>query len=1133
VGEVTLCFGPAGCGKTGLVLKRFTEALRTLGPADLLWDSRPRLLFLTADARQARTVRSALLAEPSVTGLVGPLVLTFGGLYDLIFRLAGVPSPPVLSDVARLALLRRVLEELSDEARVGVFGSTRGEAGEGPETPMYARPGFVTALDSFIQELKQGAREPGEFSRALDSFGRDERSCDLELVYQRYQDRLTEHDLYDRAGLSWHARNLLPEVKDGLSALRLLVVDGFVTFTPTQLEILRQLADWAEATLLTLTYEDDPQRSELYTLSARTCRLLREQLGARPCPLPPAPDRLPTLTQVERNLFRSYESDGGEGVEPVEPDPEQIQILEAPGDWREALEVAREVKHLVRSGYCRPAEVLVLCRSRLRHGSLLARAFARLGVPIRLGPCRSLLQEPIVSAFLKALRLTVEDWPRGLASDVLSSPYLSLGGKGGEGEVDVEALAAKATIVGGRRQWMERLHRLQETLVGSGSAVEDAEEPSELLRARRRRSEQTAEDCAAILERASTLAAVLDALPAEGTTSDFVAATLKLVARLGLHKGAVSQDGAQTCRDLIALGRMEEVLAELAESLPAGGARMGRAEFVAELTLSLSQSLIEEGPGSSEAVRVLEVYEARGLNAPVVFVVGLAEGVFPTGVRTRPFYGEAERRGLNEFGLGLQQQEDAQRREMLLFYTAVTRATRRLYLTYPATDSRGKTQLRSHFVDEVEQLFVEPGRCRRSVRLSEWPPALEDVAGEDELLECWVTGVAERPGPLSAELAAGGAVLFDDARPILAGVCEGAAQLREREGAGPLGGHDGVLSGERVAQLLARDFGPDRVYSASQFDGYARCPFQFFLSYLLGLEPPEGPGERMEPLDVGDVCHRALTRVHRRCASAGKTVWDDPQWTEGLLDEELDRLFSKELIERLGLSRALAEVYVGEVRELLVSVLRAHPESEGFADLVPRHFELSFGGARHGDVDPASCDAPLALALEGERVLVRGRIDRVDVSGGEPVRYGVLDYKLGQCATASAIRRGRHTQLALYVAACEELFFPGAVCELAGFLSLSRAELIQPIRSTPPTRKTQWMSPDEARKLLCHYLATYVQAMRRGLFPPAPVSDHACSSCPFAACCRHEPARIERKLGSAGRDALLGLVPFEGEGAAP
>ena len=1132
VAKATLYFGPAGCGKTRLVVERFAAALAASDPADLLWDSRFRFLCLTADAEQARAVRRALLAGPKVAGLAGPTVLTFGGLYDQILRLAGRPTPRVLSDVARLRLLRRVLEELFEEGSLRLFaGPGRGETDEGFETPLshgaagYATPGLVTALDGFIQELKQGAKEPADFSRALDSFGRDDRSRDLEAVYQRYQHRLTEHGLYDGAGLSWYARDLLREAGDGFSSLELLVADGFVTFTPTQIAILKGLAGRAQATLLTLTYEEGPDRSELYHRTARTYALLRDQLGADPLPLQPGPDRLPTLTHIERNLFR------GEGVDPVEPDTEEVQILEAPGDWREALEVAREIKRLVASGYCRPRDVLILCRSRERHGSLLARGCARLGVPLRTGPYRSLLQAPAAAIFMKALGVAVEDWPRALLCDVLSSPYLALPKQHGGGDIDVGALAAMAFIVDGRGEWMSRLERLRETLAGEAREFDDVELPPERVRAVRRKYEQGAQECAAVLERASALASALDVLPEEGSMGEFVRATRELIGRLGLCEGAMGQDEAHTNRDLIALGRVEEVLAELAESLPTSDARTSRAEFVQELRLSLSEALLDDGGGSGEAVRLMEVHEARGHNAPVVFAVGLVEGAFPTTMSTCPFYGDAERQRLNEFGLGLQQQQDIQCREMLLFYTATTRATRRLYLTYPATDSRGKSQLRSHFVDEVEGLFVGPEACRRAVRLSDWPPALSRVGDEGELLECWAAGVAERPGQLSAELAAGAVVLARDSAGRLEVVCEGAAQLRQREGSDPLDAYDGVLSGERTKQLLAEEFGPGRVYSASQFDQYARCPFQFFLSYLIGLEPPQALAERLEPADVGSLCHRALARVHRRCAAARTTVWDDPQSTERMLDEELERLFGEGLLERLRLSRALADVYRSEVRELLTSVFKAHPEDDGFGDLVPCHFELAFGRTGDGDVDPASREQALALDLKGERVRVRGRIDRVDVAAGEPNRYGVLDYKLGQCARASALRRGKHTQLALYVAACEELFFPGGTCEVAGFLSLSQAELIQPIRRTPPTRRTQWMPPGEAHQYLRHYLSAYVRAMRRGLFPPTPVDERPCSSCPFAACCRPEAARIERKLGPGGRDQLLGLEPPEREEA--
>ena len=1122
MGEVTLYCGPAGCGKTRLAAARCAEVLAGLDPEGSLWNLLPPVLFLVPDAEQARRVRAALVAGPDLRGLVGPVVVTFGGLYELIFRLAGRTPPAVLSEVARLTLLRRLLKALASQGALGLF------AGPPAEVPLCSRPGFVTALDGFIQELKQGATEPADFSAALGSFGRDQRSRDLEVVYRRYQQWLTEHRLYDGAGLSWDARNLLAQVADRFSTLQLLVADGFVTFTPTQVAILEHLAGKARETLLTLTYEEaapgSAQRSELYHHTRRTYHLLRERLGARPQPLPPGGDRPAALAHLERNLF-AWPTGGT-----VPADQEQFQVLEAPGDWREALEVAREIKRLIAGGYCRPAEVLILCRSRRGHGVLLARACARLGVPLQAGPWRSLLEAPVVGAFLKALRVAVEDWPRELVCEVLSSPYLRLARAEGGDEVDVGAVAARAFIVGGRRQWLARLDRLQDRLAPEGQAVGDAEAAPEEVRARARRRAREARDCAAVRERASALASALKELPEEGTPAEFISAAEGVVARLGLREGVVAAEAERSRDDLMALGRMEEVLGELAASPPARDLRISLEEFVGEVTLAASEVHFEAGAASSQAVTLREVHGARGAHAPVVFVVGLTEGVFPTTLSSRPFYSEAERRRLNELGLGLEQQEDAQCREMFLFYTALTRATRRLYLTYPATDSRGKTRLRSHFVDEVEALLEEPQRCRRSARLSEWPPPLERVAGGEELLERWVASAAERPGPLGDELAAAGMLLAQADRRRLEAVCEGAAQVRQREGPEPLDAYDGVLGGEKVRPLLAQEFGPARLYSASQFDHYARCPFAFFLKYLVGLEPPQVPPEQMEPADLGQVCHQVLAQLYRRCRAAGRRVGEDPELTEDMLDEELGRVFSEELRLRLGLSRVLMEVYRGEVRELLGRLLRERPEAEGFGDLEPRFFELAFGRAEGEGADPASVSEPLTLALDGEQVLVRGRIDRVDVSPAEPTRFGVLDYKLRGGASLVDLKRGRNTQLALYVAACEELFFPGGVCEVAGWLSISRAELRHPIRSSPPPkRKTGWMPPEEALGYLRRYVAAYVRAMRRGLFPPAPASDRTCSGCEFGPYCRRGPARIERKLGPGGRQALLGLTVVEEE----
>ena len=88
--------------------------------------------------------------------------------------------------------------------------------------------------------------------------------------------------------------------------------------------------------------------------------------------------------------------------------------------------------------------------------------------------------------------------------------------------------------------------------------------------------------------------------------------------------------------------------------------------------------------GSTSAVTMMTVHSAKGLEFPVVFVAGMEEGIFPhAGHEDDPAGVEEERR---------------------LAYVAITRAERRLYLTYAATRrTYGSTQANppSRFLREI------------------------------------------------------------------------------------------------------------------------------------------------------------------------------------------------------------------------------------------------------------------------------------------------------------------------------------------------------------------------------------------------------------------------------------------------
>ena len=95
--------------------------------------------------------------------------------------------------------------------------------------------------------------------------------------------------------------------------------------------------------------------------------------------------------------------------------------------------------------------------------------------------------------------------------------------------------------------------------------------------------------------------------------------------------------------------------------------------------------------GESRAITMMTVHSAKGLEFPAVFVAGLEEGIFPhvAGFSDDPAKLEEERR---------------------LAYVAITRARKRLFLTYAATRrTYGSTQTnpRSRFVGEIPAADIE------------------------------------------------------------------------------------------------------------------------------------------------------------------------------------------------------------------------------------------------------------------------------------------------------------------------------------------------------------------------------------------------------------------------------------------
>ncbi|MEN8863270.1 MAG: ATP-dependent helicase, partial [Lentimonas sp.] len=116
-------------------------------------------------------------------------------------------------------------------------------------------------------------------------------------------------------------------------------------------------------------------------------------------------------------------------------------------------------------------------------------------------------------------------------------------------------------------------------------------------------------------------------------------------------------------------------------------------ELLAQLVLLASESNERSPEEQQNCLRLTTIHQAKGLEFPIVFVIGLADGLFPLKRTIDDGNMEEERR---------------------LFYVAVTRAQEELYLAYPMLNSQGNSVMRlnpSRFVQEVHTSHYETLRA--------------------------------------------------------------------------------------------------------------------------------------------------------------------------------------------------------------------------------------------------------------------------------------------------------------------------------------------------------------------------------------------------------------------------------------
>ncbi|RZI84016.1 MAG: DNA helicase II [Rubrivivax sp.] len=644
-----LILAGAGSGKTRVLTTRIAWLIQTgqVSPAGVM------AVTFTNKAAKEMLVRLSAMLPINTRGL---WIGTFHGLCNRFLRahykVAGLPQAfQILDTQDQLSAVKRIIKGLKfDEERC-----------------------IPKQTSWFIANAKEDGLRPKDLTP------RDELGRMQQQVYQAYQDQCEREGVVDFAELMLRTYELMrdhTELRDHYQRrFRHILVDEFQDTNKLQYAWLKMFAGKPEVTGNSVFAVGDDDQSIYAFRGAQVGNMADFEREFK----------VPGVIKLEQNyrsfahildsanalisnnsrrLGKNLRTDAGAG--------EQLRVHEATSDFAEAQWMLEEIKHLHRSGHALK-EMAILYRSNAQ-SRVIESALFNAGVAYKVYGGLRFFERAEVKHALAYLRLLENSNDDTSYLRVVNFPARGIGARTLEQLQDAartsgRSLHQSATALSGKagtnlQAFNAMLERMREATRGLTlrDIIEHVVEASGLADFYRTEKEGQ--------ERLENLAELVNAAEA-------------FVTQEGFGKDAIALPIDEPA------GRMADglpVAVALAATLP--DAETG--EIVSPLVAFLTHAALEAGDNQAQAgqdaVQLMTVHAAKGLEFDIVFITGLEEGLFPHE---------------NSMNSG-----DSLEEERRLMYVAITRARQRLHLSFSQTRMlHGQTRynVKSRFLEELPE----------------------------------------------------------------------------------------------------------------------------------------------------------------------------------------------------------------------------------------------------------------------------------------------------------------------------------------------------------------------------------------------------------------------------------------------
>ncbi len=879
-------------------------------------------------------------------------VLSFSRLYHRVMEELGESHSVTLDDTGKNLLIRKIAGEKKEE--LPMLGR------------LLKKQGYISEMKSVISELLQY----GISMQAMDSL--IDQLKDRRALQGRFQDIRTLYQAFlEKKNATYHTSEAIyPVLAERLRDSKFVrnstvFFDGFTGFTPVQMPLIREMLLLAKECYMAVTIGTDPSEvigeHELWHLSAKTIRdverLAKEnEIEVHPYIWSETKNHrfweAPQLYYLEQHLFRKGKKLPSSLVG-------NIEIGEAKSIRSECKMLARKIKKMVRLEGYQYRELAIICGSVDAYREELEEAFQKMEIPYFVDTASKILLNPMVEMIQGLFELYERDFDYASIMRYLRSGLSSVSLE----EADLLSRYLSETSIRSLRSFSKPFMRKAKQF--------DLVYINE-IREKFLREVDIFDQEVTVLDYATTLYQFLvnrnleEKMESYARYFEEIGEVYRAKEYLQIYKKV-----AMLCNQMVMLLGEEPVEREVFSQILIAGFE--------ELQVGLV-------PAKADQIVIGDMERTRISKCKVLFVVGVNDVNIPGQNTKGGMISDIDREYLVSLGMELAPtKRQLQYRQQFYLYQQLTKASKKLCLSYALVDHEEKAMKPSYFIGLVRQLFpkIELSRLEEDLEVEHSSELSLEIP---ELLRQYIAGSLEQVEPLFQRMQA----------MKKAEGAEFVESLIER--AFIRGGN------ELIDQSLAKElYGAVLYGSISRLEQYASCPYAHFLKY--GMKLKETSEFVLESADLGSIFHDILADFSKGLKKDGLS-WSD--FTKDYAEDKIGAMLEQvreQYKDELFLDKArngYALVRAGRILQRSISVLQTHMKSG--------EFQL-YGSELAFDVD-CTWNASSELLMR-----LRGRIDRIDTAElDDDVYVKIIDYKSGnKKLQLDSMYAGLQMQLIVYL----------------------------------------------------------------------------------------------------------------------